>query len=97
MPEPDEQAGRGSEWMEPHAEEELRALLSFLDLSRADVSGREYRELNAAEEAELQALVEGRLDAWDRVRLMSFIAENGLALQRLAELLKRREQDGSRS
>ena len=71
----------------------MRAVLSFLE--PAEVSGREHRELRAAEAAQLQALVEGHLDARDRPRLMSFIAENGVALQCLAELLLERERAGA--
>ncbi|MBV9491703.1 MAG: hypothetical protein JO069_18580 [Verrucomicrobia bacterium] len=71
-------------------EQEFRAILGFVDLT--EVSGREYRPIEPAEEAQLQALVAGRLGVKERERLMSFVAENGLALRRLAELLQARER-----
>jgi hypothetical protein len=74
------------------SEREFCVLLTLFDRSGTEVSGREHRKLKVDEEAELVALVEGRLDAPGRQRLMGFVAENGLALQRLAELLRAREQ-----
>ena len=73
--------------------DEIRALLRFIESSEPEVSGRSRLPLSTEDEDLIRLLGEAGLPNDKREKVMTLLASNSQALEMLAAILKRDQQE----
>jgi hypothetical protein len=76
--------------------DEIRALLRFIESSEPEVSGRSRLAVSTEDEDLIRLLGEARLPDDKKQEVMTLLASNSQALEMLAAILKREEEDLSK-